>query len=283
MIRHHPHLWLLAASAVLFTPLSATSASAQHNNYTQVTGSIDQGVVFPSAPTGPARQDPAAISEIRLFQQLMGLSVWDDMKGSGTIIFNTSDTSSYNASLWIRNQDENRLDVQLPKGTRSTRVTATHGTVQHANGQMTLIDAREAVTGLVGFPIFTETSFPDASTIVVDDGIVSVDGMSLRRVSVERPWKGKPKDASGNLLMSVIDFYFDSQTHLLKKTATAAVGPGGAIGQLIEVVSYDDYQTTNGATLPFAYHATLNGQLLWSLQLKQINLHVGLSDSDFHF
>lgn len=208
------------------------------------------------------------------------------MQGSGTLTstaFNSSGgITPENATLWLRTQGY-RLDVQIAKGTRSMRLDGAYGAVQHADGQVKAMDARDAVTGVLAFPMLMEVGFPAASVMLIDQGMVTVDGSTLHRISIESPWPGNLVDASGNPLTTVTDLYFDPQTHLLIKSAYATVGSKATSERYLCVITYGDYQAVNGMQIPFLYQESLNGQLLWTLQLNQVQLNQGLSQSEFQF
>lgn len=230
-----------------------------------------------------ARQDPSALEEIRAYRSAINLGSWVDMQGTGSMIPNTSDSSAEPATLWIRDQYGYRLDVQKPKGTSSLRMDGTYGALQHQDGHVRAMDARDAVAGLLAFPMLMDPNFPAASAMLIDQGTVTVDGAALHRITVERPWPGPPLNGNVRPLTTATDFYFNPQTHLLVKSANAVVGLNPSSEQLLQVITYGDYQAVNGMQVPAEYRETLNGQVLWTLQLNQIHLNQGLTESNFHF
>jgi hypothetical protein len=274
---------LSRTSALLALALVSISLHAQQNSFTAIHGNTDQGVVSPRKSPVAGRQDPAALVEVRAYQKAIGLAAWTDMQGTGSITLNTADKGVENTSLSILGQSQYRLDVETSKGTKSTRMNGAVGAVQYEDGHKRPVDATDAGAGLFGFPLLNDSNFPEPRIGLVDNGIVSIDGVPLHRITVEWPWAGDPVDTNGNVLTNVVDFYFNPQTHLLMKTANAVVGSKPSPTRLLRVISYDDYRVVNGMEVPYRYRQTLNGQLMWTLQLNQVQLHIGLASSSFLF
>lgn len=284
LIRLTP-IMVLILVATLYFP--SVRLYGQQNSLTQIHGNTDQGVVMPQAISTLGREDAAALQEIRAYQSTVNAGSWSDMKGTGKIRLNAVDSMGGNspksAILQILGNHDYRLDIQMPKGPRSIRQDGAYGAVQHEDGRVKPMDARDAVNELVAFPRLLDTAFPSAGTTVIDDGMAVVDGTSLHRISVEIPMPGNLPDSHGKPAMSVTDYYFDSQTHLLVKSANAMIGLNASPERYLRVITYGDYRAVNGLEIPFQYRETLNGQVLWTLQLSDVQLNQGLSQSDFHF
>jgi hypothetical protein len=281
-IAYIPALTLVAALFLTILPLHG-----QQNPFTQVVGNTDQGVVLPpDFPLAP-RQDAGALAVIQAYRGTIGLGAWIDMQGKGELTSTAKDsTGNYapeNATFWIRGHHGYRLDIQKPEGMSSLRMDGAYGAVQHADGKLNPMDARDAVAGLVAFPMLMETNFPAANVILIDEGMATVDGAALHRITIERPWPGDSVDGNGNPLSTVTDLYFNPKTHLLMKSANGVFGTRPSPEQMLQVITYGSYRAVNGVQLPSLYRETLNGQILWTLQLSQIKLNQGLPQSDFHF
>ncbi len=271
----------LVLSAALY--LTITPSYGQQNPFTQILGNTDQGIVLPQSVPLVSRQDAGALAEIQAYRSAISLGSWVDMQAVGSLTPNTSDPSAVPATRWIRGQRGYRLDIQKPKGTSSLRMDGTYGALQHQDGHMRAMNARDAVAGLLAFPMLMDPNFPAASAMLIDQGTVTVDGVALHRITVERPWPGNPVGVTSNPLTTVTDLYFNLQTHLLVKSANGVVGLNPSSEQLLQVITYGDYQAVNGMQVPAEYRETLNGQVLWTLQLNQIHLNQGLPESNFHF
>jgi hypothetical protein len=277
---------VLLAVAVLCPAI--LSVYGQQNRFTQITGNADRGVVLPQSVPLVPRQDAGALTEIQAFRSAISLGAWQDMHGTGqltsTATNSSGDKSPLSATLWIRHHHEFRLDIQKPDGTSSLRLGGAYGATQHTDGHVTMMDARDAVSGMLAFPALMESAFPGITVMLIDHGLTTVDGTSLHRITIEKPWPGSPVDAAtGNLMTTVTDLYFNPQTHLLMKSALAVFGSQSNPEQMLEVVTYSGYNAVNGMLLPHSYRQTLNGQILWTLQLNQVELNSGLSEAGFHF
>lgn len=277
---------VLLSAAVLC--LSNLPIHGLQNRFTQIIGNADRGVVLPQSVPLVPRQDPGALTEIQAFRSAISLGPWKDMQGTGQLTSTATDSSGdkspLNSTLWIRHHHEYRLDIQKPNGTSSLRLDGSYGAAQHTDGHTKIMDARDAVSGMFAFPALMEAAFPDTSVMVIDRGMAIVGGTTLHRITVESPWPGSPVDAAtGNLMSSVVDLYFNPQTHLLMKSASAVFGSESNPEPMLEVVTYGEYNAVSGMLLPHSYRQTLNGQILWTLLLNQIQLNSGLTEADFHF
>ena len=277
---------LLLSTAVLC--LANLPIYGQQNRFTQITGNADRGVVLPQSVQLVPRQDAGALTEIQAFRSAISLGAWQDMHGTGQLTSTATDSSGdkspLSATLWIRHHHEFRLDIQKPDGTSSLRLDGAYGVAQRADGHTKMMDARDAVSGMFAFPVLMEAAFPNTSVMLIDRGMATVGGATLHRITVESPWPGSPVDAAtGNLMSSVVDLYFNPQTHLLMKSARAIFGLQPNPEPMLEVMTYGEYNAVSGMLLPHSYRQTLNGQILWSLQLNQIQLNSGLTQADFHF
>ena len=247
-------------------------------------GDTDRGVLLPQVASATGQQDSAALQAVRAYQSAVGLVAWNDMQGFGSMVSTTGNSdAARNVVLYLGKHGKTRLDTQMPQGERSVRMLGAYGVIQRENGSTEAIDSRNALDGLVAYPLLDDPNFPDASLTLIDQGNVTVDGVSLHRVSVASPWPGTGGSPNGNPPMSVVDFYFNPTTHLLIKSASSILNNPRASEPNLQVISYADYQPVDGMLIPFQCSETLNGQQMWTLQLNQVKLNNGFSDSDFHF
>jgi hypothetical protein len=264
----------------------ATTLRGQQNLLTQIHGNTDQGIAMPQSVSVLGRQDPAALQEIREYRAAINVGSWVDMQGTGELTPPAADsngnTNSENATLWIQGR-KCRLDIQKANGTSSLRMDGDTQIFQDVDGTRKSMDARDAVAGLFAFPPLMETNFPSAKMTLIDLGIQTVDGSNLHGISFERLWPNNRVDGNGNPLTMATNLYFDPQSHLLIKSANAVLGSDSNSEQLLQVTSYGDYRAVNGMQVPYLYRATVDGQILWTLQLNQVRLNQGLSESDFIF
>ena len=234
------------------------------------------------------RQDEAAVQQLQAYRQAVQSVSWTGMQGQGEYTPNAPNasgaaTGSEPATLWISGDHNFRLDIQTATGGTSIRMAGTYGATRHEDGHIRRMDSRSALKGFFAFPRLLRSGFPAASLTLIDQGVAVVDGARLHRITIGIPW---PEGLSANHSQpptTVIDLYFDSRTNLLTKSATVAAGSTSESTRYLRVISYGDYQTTGGMVLPYLYSERFNGQLLWTLQLNSVELHPGLTDSEFTF
>lgn len=246
------------------------------------------GVSMPPVSVPPGRQDSGALQEILLFQKTVQAGSWTGMEARGSFTPNATGSSgeaigAEPATLWILGGNSFRLDSQKSSGTSSLRFDGAYGAIRHEDGRTRKMDARNALAGFLAFPALMEQGFPYAGTSVIDDGITAVDGVPLHRITMGAPWPGGPSAGKTSPPMTVTDLYFDPQTNLLKLSATAAVGSRSEPTRYLRVITYSGYHEINGVMVPGLYSEHLNGQLLWTLDLNNIQLQPGLTDAGFRF
>lgn len=269
--------------------LSCSLALRAQTDPTRIYGPLDRDVKTPRATGTFGQVDAAASAEVSGHKNVMGASEWQGMTGTGQITYpNANAPVVEDATLTILNTDNFRLDVTTAKGIQSTRISGTYGAFRNADGKMRFFMPNTAMQGLVGFPLFLKSTFPNPATSIIDKGLVTVDGIPLHRITVERPINpAVPPPASmpmrEKLLQDVVtDYYFDPTTHLLHKSVATIQIPGSA-SRLLECITCGDYQRVQGAMIPFLYRKTLNGQLQWTLQLNQVQLNPNQPQSYFTF
>ncbi len=285
-IKHFVFNYLAFAALALLAAIPLPLRSQQSIN-TQPTGNNDQGIQLPQAATWSPRVDGGAITEITAYRSAIGLTAWEDMMGNGVLSSTGSGLTGSNgqeqATLWIRNHDKCRLDLQKQKGTTSMRIDGYYGAIQHQDGHRKAMDARDAAGEFLVFPALMQATFPPADIMLIDQGIVTVGGTTLHRITMERLWPGGAVDAKGVLRTRVTDLYFNPQTHLLTKSSLGIYGTQPGPNQMLQVISYGNYSSVNGMLIPHTFRETLNGQILWTLQLNNVRVNQGLQASDFHF
>lgn len=276
-------------SLLSFLWMFFTLALQAQTDQTRIYGPLDRDVKTPKASGTFGQVDAAASSEVSSHRYVMGASEWQGMTGTGQISYPNANTPVIaDATFTILNTDDFRLDVTTTKGIQSTRIHGTYGAIRNTDGSMRFYMPTTAQQGLVGFPLFLKTSFPNQATSMFDKGLVMIDGIQLHRITVERPVNAAAPPAASmlmreKLLQDVItDYYFDPATHLLHKSVAIIQIPGST-NQLLECISYGDYQRVQGEMVPFLYRKTLNGQLQWTLQLNQVQLNPNLPRSYFIF
>jgi hypothetical protein len=254
----------------------------------QVSNDFDQGVPMPPSTMTLGIQDSAALQEIEAFRKAVETTPLTGLQGQGTLTPNALDTSGsaispQTATLWIQGAHKCRLDVQKSKGLSSMRLNEGYGAIQHEDGRTRQITAQNALHGLFAFPVLMQTSFPDANTTLVDQGMVVIDAIPLHRITVGSAWPGSQISHGAQPRTTITDLYFDPRTNLLVKSAFLGTGSRAEPTRYLQVMSYRDYRATSGFDLPYQYSERFNGQLLWTLQINTFQLQSDLDESGFHF
>ncbi len=273
-------IWAITVS--IFITLGSDMARSQNQS------APDEGIVLPPDTVAVGRQDATALLVIREYRQATQSGTWIGAKCQGEFIPNAVDASgapsqAETATLWISGRTKFRLDIQKPSGPSSLRMDGLYGSTKNADGHIHPMDARNAVGGLFSFPALLDSSFPTASTVLIDQGLVGVDGVSMHRITMGEPWPEWTSSSLSQAKTYVVDLYFDTRTNLLIKSATSVVGSRAEPTHYLRVIDYGDYRATSGFNLPYRYSERLSGQLLWTLQLNTIEIQPTLTASDFHF
>lgn len=236
-----------------------------------------------SAPiaTGKVGQvDSSALDQVNKHLLAIGNVAWTGMQGTGQITYG-GDKTSYPASLTILGERDFRLDAQTANGTQSIRINGRMGKMQSADGRVDSLSPATASTGLVQFPVLRTVDFRSQSISLTDQGSTSVDGLTLHRLRMESGAVAA-KVGAPTPRTTVTDFYFDPKTNLLIKSANSIRLAGSGSDQ-IRVTTYEDYRQVNGSMIPFRFTQSLDGQVLWTLQLSDAQISTDKQTAYFEF
>ncbi len=266
---------------VVAMALCSACASVGQNNFTRILGPYDRAIVPPPASL-QARKDSSALEEILAFIHKTGMNSLVDLQATGSgALPAPDDHENVGAMMMAHGADRYRLDLRTSHGTRGVRIYDTVANMEDEKGTIRSLPQQTGASSTLAFARLADANLSDARVSVLDQGFVSSDGASLHRVSVQLPIMS-PGGVLSNV-QTVTDYYFDSTTHLLVKTADNIVLPDSAPATLLRVVTYGDYRTMNGVMVPFLYKQTLNGQPQWTLQFDQITVNAGIDDLAFQF
>lgn len=259
--------------------LVCASAVAQAD-FTRIYGSEDQAVPTPTFVGTLGQKDTGALQELVDYLKAVDILNWQGMQASGTLTDHSGNTNQ--ATLTILNGNQFRLDVQTPRGERSTRISGSYGRTLEADGKSFSMPPAAATTGLLAFPRLLVATFPESNMAFIDRGLVQIGGQSLHRITLEESaFPEATKADSRNV--GVTDLYFDPSSHLLLKSASAVQLDSGDNERYLLVVTYGNYQNVQGNLIPCTYSQSLNGQPQWTLQLNSPSLQPSVDSSYFHF
>lgn len=232
----------------------------------RVYGPSDGDIPTPVHSTKPV-SDVNAIQAVIDFVAMTNISGWTGMTGSGTITFDNRSGESDPAHLEVRGSSGSRLEVQGSAGQVTTIFHGQRGAFISASGTRTSVSSDIAALGLLSFPRLLTPGYPRKTTVLTDQGNVTINGKALHRITFDDP----STDSTGSLWRTV-DLYFDPSTKQLSESV-AFVHLSSADPSLYTVeTTYSDYRTVGNITLPYQYSQSLNGNLQWTLQLNTIVL-----------
>jgi hypothetical protein len=260
--------------SLLLLPVVSFPLAAQSN----FRGSLDRDVVKPhfSGHQAPY-EDAGATAELQANLQSTNLTNWAGMQAEGTVT-ESGATDSLPATYSMLPLNRMKLDITHPKGHYVLKVNGLNGSVQYQDASTDVLTPAFAVAGIAGFDVARAVlSSPDDFS-VVDDGAISIAGLTLRRISIERVLTASAVEREKN---SVLDCYFDPKTHLLQKTASVVTLPRAGRQRFLRVISYGDYRTVGAMTIPFSISETLNGLPTWTLSISSIDTTNVPSDDAF--
>lgn len=265
---------------MLIFGMALCSFGYAQNHATRIDGTIDADIAMPDEAVPPGQVDEAALVEVRQYLKVIGNPHWTGMQGTGTL--SQGGQESLNVILAVLGDNRFRLDVTTSQGVRSIRISDAIGVVQQDNGTQQTLPAATAKNGLVAFPPLLSSTLPDSKTTLLDHGLIQIEGKSLHRITLERVvLPGDPTPEKNNI--SVLDLYFDPDSHLLIKSAERVQLDSSDRARYLRVTTYADYRQVDGMLIPYQYIQTLNGQKQWTLNLTEVNCRPALDASYFLF
>ena len=235
------------------------------SQFTRIHGPDDLDIPTP-VHTNKTVSDGAALQSVLNFVTVSGVTGFLGLTAHGTISF-AGDTNTYPATLSILGSDRYRLDVTRSSGIESTIYNGTSAVLISDTGKRTNLSSDLAVAGLVSIPRLLSPNYPKLTSLVTDGSLVSIGNSHLHKITLEDP----ATDVLGST-WKVTDLYFDPATNTLVRSVSAVHLTTRDPATYVSALLYEDYRNANHTLLPFRFTQTLNGDLLWKLQLSDINL-----------
>ena len=259
---------------LLLSPLVATAQAGQPVG--RVYGLTDTDIPTP-VHSLKTSSDGAAIQAVIEFVKMAGVTGWTGATATGTIAF-TGDPASYPATISLAGADETRMDVKRDAGTDSTIFNGERGVFVSAAGKRSSISSDITTLGFFGFVRLFSPSYPEKTSILSDQGMISIAGKSLHRITLD----DSSIDGLGNPWKTV-DLYVDpANGEIVETVAFVHLSSSDAALYTLET-SFSGYAPSNGATLPRTISQSLNGQPQWTLSLSSIDLSTVPAASLFTF
>ena len=234
-------------------------------------GQYDGEFSFPTMAGTPGQKDAAALNAVQLYLTASARGAWPGFDATGTMVVGAGEQKSeLSAALTVQPGGLYRLDLTTPYGTRSERVDGTTGSMQSENGNVVKLPALSVASGLIPLPTTLSDATTDVRDSLIEGGIVSVDGAQLDKVTFIRPLFSVSRNAAPSGAPLISDFFFDPTSHLLKKSVDAVLLSPESTARHLRVITYDDYHTVSGTVIPFRFTETVDGRLVWSIQLATV-------------
>jgi hypothetical protein len=239
-------------------------------------GPYDSEYPYPAIEGKSGQKDAVALARIEQATKLtsipdgMGLQMQALLKkGSEKVGQQAS------AAVTIEHPRLFRMDVEENGGTRSLRIVGENGQVKRATGSVEPLDQLD-FGELLTLPshLFELASRKDAA--VTDDGPVTVGDLRLDKMTITlfKSKSGKPISMS---------LYFDSGTHLLKKSVVTRYSAMNPYLESLKVATYDDYRAVESLMVPYKFSETANGQPMISITVNSASLAARHDESFFKF
>ena len=264
------------SAVVLGIACAATSCAQLAPGPTRIYGTTDKDLPTPTH-SAKTQSDEGAIQVLSDLVRATGALEWKGMTATGTIMF-PGDSGSHAAKLSVLNGSLYRLDVTRDAGIDSTIFNGSQALFIRADGVRKPISSDVAALGLISLLRLLASGYPASSTILTDQGIITVATATLHRVTLDDP----SVDGTGNP-WKTIDLYSDPKTgHLIESVATVHISTADRSLYTLDTI-YADYRTAGLLQLPYTYTQNLNGQLQWTLTLNNINMSMLPDVSVFNF
>lgn len=270
----------LLIAPVLKSQQQSSSSSLSPSIFTRIYGPQDSDIPLPVIGSATGQKDASALQAMIDYLNAVGVTSWAGMQATGT--YSQSNGLSGTASLSIGTSDQFRLDLSTSSGTRSTRIDGNFGMMVEADASQFPIPPYAAKIGIVGFARLFSPDVGTTASAIIDQGLVSIAGVSLHRITVEEAVLVNAVPI-GSGTPSVTDFYFDPSSHLLKISTAFVQLNSTDRGRYLVVVRYDGYQSAGTLSLPHSIQQTINGQPQWALNLTDIALNPVFDPSYFQF
>jgi hypothetical protein len=228
-------------------------------------------------------QDPTAIAVVNKVVATAGgmdsLSTLSDYTASGQITYFWGDKPvTAQVTIRGRGQDAFRLDATLSNGTRTWSVINGQGHTTAEDGKTTNL-AYHTALGLrwLTFPIpKLLLSLRDPNLTIVDKGLKAVDDKQFEDIHIESTIKNKL-----HAKLSTEDYLVDPLTFTLSEIDDNTHPSNDILKDIPHAVTFGNFQTVQGISVPLSVSEKVNGQVVWSIQLTQVVFNTGVKDTDF--
>jgi hypothetical protein len=177
--------------------------------------------------------------------------------------------------------DQTSQSVVASAGERKTTVSRGAGQRSTSNSTKAISAELAASSGSVIFPLpllVNALNNPDFSAEYV--GVESIEAESAYHVRIWNTYNSNPK-WSRIAKFTRKDIWISSTTGLPLRIAFEERAASGAVPGFAVQLDFSDFRSANGVVAPFRIHRMFNGSEWGTISISQVQLNVGLPDSEF--
>ena len=239
------------------------------------------------ARSTPASDPQAVAYAAQSIAAMNGGTTVSDVTVTGSVTWMIGpDTDTGTATLLALGTGESRMDLALSSGTRTEIRDASTGVALGKwiapNGSSGMFASQNCMTDAAWFFPALGSLTVEPNTVLLYVGQEVRNGETVQHVQsyvYQANWAPVPGPTPQQL--SAMDFYLDATT-LLPSAITFSAHPDNDMGTDISTeVDFSNYQTVNGALVPFHVQKYFNGELILDLSVTSAVLNSGLPLSDF--
>ncbi len=272
---------IAAVIASLLVGIDQVSAQSPAQHRPTFRGKYDAEFSFPTIEGKAGQKDPGALQEIDASVAASGPADSPGIQMQGAMILGGNDTELLKVSLDLEIGNRYRMDIERGSGQQSVRFDGYIEAARDLNGQ---------TKRLPGMPLGERIIFPSQlkeftkreDVLVIDDGNLTVAGQLMHKITVV--YCLFPPFGTGiHADLAATSFYFDPVKHYLLKSVAAVPYVSGNLPKMLKVITYSDYRTVQGMTVPFAFFETNNGQPGMTLKASEVLPATQHDNSYFRF
>lgn len=236
----------------------------------------------------PPQHDPQAVSILTQCINAVGgqsrVAAIQDFTGTGTITYNWAGKDvPGSVTVYGKGLEAFRMDAGMPSGTQSFVVNWKAATLVPLGRPKTKLSVYSVMTaGSLTFPAARIASVLSDSSISVSYlGSVTWNGFQAYRVHVAPPLDPTLNVAPTLSGLGEYDLYVEAASYQLLGLAEKVWWGNNLTQSYLHELTFSNYTTTNGLSVPLVITEKLGGQQTWSITLSSMTFNAGLSDTLF--
>lgn len=200
-----------------------------------------------------------------------------DFTGSGQITYDEPESVSGGVTVRGTVNEQFRIDSNLPSGVEAEAITAGSMSTKNENGNVTSFYYQVPVCPerIIVPYFFLRAALNGINFAVTFKGTTALANTSgVEQIEVKEVF---PNGALDQSEYRTVDLFIDPQTLVVVMMQDTIPN------ELTRQVSFSDFQTVGGLSVPFTITETIGETPNWTIQLSQIAFNTGLQDSAFNF